>query len=47
VKNRVTEIFTDNMASLCQSYSIPLNHHDALSDAKACAKLYQIHLQKQ
>lgn len=39
-------IFKDNLASLCQNYSIPLNHHDALSDARACATLYQIHLQK-
>ena len=40
-------IFKDNLASLCSSYSIPLSHHDALSDARACAKLFQIHLQKQ
>lgn len=39
-------IFKDNLASLCKYYKIPLNHHDALSDAKACAELFLIHLQK-
>jgi hypothetical protein len=29
-----------NLANLCQVHNIPLNHHDALSDAKACAALY-------
>ncbi len=24
----------------CEKYDIPLNHHDALSDARACALLY-------
>ena len=38
------KIFDDNLASLCKEYKIPLNHHDALSDAMACAELYQIHL---
>ncbi len=38
------KIFKSNLAVLCSQYSIPLNHHDALSDAKACAKLYLIHL---
>ncbi len=33
-------IYKSNLANLCQEYSIPLNHHDALSDAKACAELY-------
>ncbi len=37
-------IFKKNLASLCQYYNIPLNHHDALSDAKACAELFKIHL---
>ena len=39
-------IYRDNLASLCRNYKIPLNHHDALSDAKACAELFLIHLQK-
>lgn len=40
-------IFGGNLASLCEEYNIFLNHHDALSDAKACAELFRIHLQKQ
>lgn len=39
-------LFGDNLASLCEQYNIPLNHHDALSDAMACAELYKIHLNK-
>lgn len=39
-------IFNDNLVSLCKKHKIPLNHHDALSDAIACAKLFQIHLNK-
>ena len=38
------KIFKSNLANLCQEHKIPLNHHDALSDAKACAKLFLIHL---
>jgi len=40
------QIYRDNLASLCKKYNIELNHHDALSDARACAKLYIRHLQK-
>lgn len=40
------KIFGDNLASLCGQYKIPLNHHEALSDAMACAELYQIHLKQ-
>lgn len=32
-----------NLAACCQKHNIPLNHHDALSDALACAKLFLIH----
>lgn len=39
-------IFNDNLLSLCKKYSIPLNHHNALSDAKACAELYLLHLKR-
>lgn len=39
-------IFGDNLASLCREYKIVLNHHDALSDALACAELFKMHLQK-
>lgn len=43
-KHCTYRIFGDNLASLCAKYKIPLNHHDALSDAIACAELYKIHL---
>jgi DNA polymerase III subunit epsilon len=39
-------LFNDNLASLCKTYNIPLNHHDALSDARACAWLYLNYLGK-
>ena len=31
-----------NLNVCCQRHGIALNHHDALSDAKACAQLYLI-----
>lgn len=37
-------IFKQNLAALCNEYQISLNHHDALSDARACAELFLIHL---
>ncbi|WP_222536415.1 3'-5' exonuclease [Pedobacter polysacchareus] len=40
------KIYKQKLASLCQEYRIPLNHHDALSDALACAELYKMHLNK-
>jgi len=33
-----------SLNELCKQYKIELNHHDALSDARACAELYRIHL---
>ncbi len=39
------KIYKSNLAVLCQEHQIPLNHHDALSDAKACAALYLKHLE--
>lgn len=42
--NCTYRIFGDNLASLCEKYNISLNHHDALSDAMACAELYKLHL---
>ena len=44
VKHCTYKIYGENLASLCKQHKIPLNHHDALSDARACAKLYLIHL---
>jgi DNA polymerase-3 subunit epsilon len=38
------KIYRDNLASLCKKYKITLNHHDALSDAKACSELFLIFL---
>lgn len=32
-----------NLAACCQRYNIRLQHHNALSDAQACAKLFMIH----
>ena len=39
-------IFDDSLASLCKKYKIPLNHHDALSDANACAELFMLNFNK-
>jgi DNA polymerase-3 subunit epsilon len=43
-KHCTYRIFGSNLASLCRNYNIPLNHHEALSDARACAKLFLLHL---
>ena len=45
-KHCTYRLYKDNLASLCKAYNIPLNHHDALSDARACAELFLIHLNK-
>jgi DNA polymerase-3 subunit epsilon len=34
------KIYKSNLSNLCKQHNILLNHHDALSDAKACAELY-------
>jgi DNA polymerase-3 subunit epsilon len=33
-------IYGRGLAKLCEEHAIPLNHHDALSDARACGELY-------
>jgi DNA polymerase-3 subunit epsilon len=33
-------IYREKLDFLCDKFGIPLNHHDALSDAKACAELF-------
>lgn len=38
------KIYGQDLATLCKQHKIELKHHDALSDAMACAKLYQMHL---
>lgn len=35
------KIYRDNFASLCKRFNITLNHDDALSDALACAEIFQ------
>ena len=38
------KIYKKNLTKLCQEHNILLNHHDALSDARACAELYLMSL---
>ncbi|MCX6230871.1 MAG: exonuclease domain-containing protein [Bacteroidetes bacterium] len=40
----INKIFKTNLASLCRHYYIYLQRQNALSDAKACAELYLLHL---
>ncbi|OQA00672.1 MAG: DNA polymerase III PolC-type [Bacteroidetes bacterium ADurb.Bin408] len=40
VKKDTCRIYKKNLAALCTMHNIPLNHHDALSDARACGELY-------
>jgi DNA polymerase-3 subunit epsilon len=40
------KIYGQKLATLCKEYAIELNHHDALSDALACAELYKRYLSK-
>ncbi|MEM6734763.1 MAG: exonuclease domain-containing protein [Bacteroidota bacterium] len=39
-------IYKRGLAYLSKKYKIPLQHHDALSDAHACAQLYLKYLQR-
>jgi DNA polymerase-3 subunit epsilon len=41
------KIYKTNLANLCEKFEIQLNHHDALSDARACGELYWRYLKKQ
>jgi DNA polymerase-3 subunit epsilon len=41
------KIYRRGLSLLSKKYKIPLNHHDALSDAHACAQLYLKHLNRQ
>ncbi|MGZ0656061.1 3'-5' exonuclease [Coraliomargarita sp. W4R53] len=34
------KVFKKRLNVCCEEFDIPLNHHDALSDARACAALY-------
>ena len=40
-------IYGQKLNRLCQTYKIDLQHHDALSDALACAKLFMLHTRQQ
>jgi len=44
-KHCTYKIYRNNLAALCRSHGIELNHHDALSDARACARLFLMHLE--
>lgn len=41
------KIYKRNLKFLAEMYNIPLQHHNALSDAKACAMLYLRYLEEQ
>lgn len=45
-KHCTFKIYKTNLKALCNEYNIQLQHHDALSDAKACAELFLIHLKE-
>lgn len=40
------KIYKFNLVILCEKYAIQLNHHDALSDARACGQLFKMYLNK-
>jgi len=42
-KQCTLKLFKKRLNLLCEEFAIPLNHHDALSDARACAALYLRH----
>lgn len=37
-------IFKEKLNICCEKYNIKIDHHDPLSDAEACARLYLLHL---
>ncbi len=39
-KHCTYKLYRKGLAVLCAEHNIPLNHHDALSDAQACAELF-------
>lgn len=40
------KLFGQKLSLLCHRYGIELDHHDALSDAQACARLFWMHLER-
>lgn len=45
-KHCTYKLYKKNLATLCQEHNILLNHHDALSDANACAELFNLYLKR-
>ena len=45
-KRCTLRIYGKGLAPLCEMYGIPLDHHNALSDARACADLYIRYINK-
>jgi DNA polymerase-3 subunit epsilon len=45
-KHCTYKLYKKNLATLCQENNITLNHHDALSDANACAELFNLYLRR-
>jgi len=43
-QNCTYKIYGKALKDCCKHYGISLNHHNALSDALACAQLFQLHL---
>ena len=41
------KIYRKKLSALAEQYDFPLNHHDALSDAKVCAELFLLFLKEQ
>jgi len=39
------KIYKRKLSLLCNHYNIELKHHNALSDARACARLFMMHLE--
>lgn len=46
-KHCTYRLYKDNLSSLCQRFEIELNHHEALSDARACAELFLRHFKNE
>ena len=43
-KHCTLRLYKAGLEPLCRRFDIELNHHEALSDARACARLFQMHL---
>jgi DNA polymerase III subunit epsilon len=39
LSRRVFGLYPTNLPAVCDKFDIPLQHHDALSDTLACAKI--------